>query len=256
MDTQTAIDQAARHLKRARRVLFITGAGISADSGLPTYRGVGGLYNDEATEDGLSIETALSGQMFTLRPDITWKYLAQIADNCRGARPNPAHMAIARLEEALPGGVTVFTQNVDGLHRQAGSTKLIEIHGNLQTLFCPACAFAEAVDDLAGRELPPACPTCGSVLRPDVVLFGEALPEDALQRFAETLEDGVDVLFVIGTTGVFPYIAEPVVWAARAGIPTIEINPVQTRLTPYVDYHLPLGAAEAMSAIERCFNSR
>ena len=254
MDTQTAIDQAARHLARARRVLFITGAGISADSGLPTYRGVGGLYNDEATEDGLPIETALSGQMFTLRPDITWKYLAQIADNCRGARPNSAHLAIARLEKALPGGVTVFTQNVDGLHRQAGSTKLIEIHGNLQTLICPACAFAEAVADLAGRELPPACPACGGVLRPDVVLFGEALPEDALQRFAETLEEGVDALFVIGTTGVFPYIAEPVVWAARAGIPTIEINPLQTRLTPHVDYHLPLGAAEAMSAIEHCFN--
>lgn len=250
MDTQTIIEQIARHLDHARRVLFITGAGISADSGLPTYRGVGGLYNDDATEEGLPIETALSGQMFALRPDITWKYLAQIADNCRGARPNPAHLAIARMEESLPDGVTVFTQNVDGLHRLAGSRRLIEIHGNLQTLICPACGFTEAVDDLAGRELPPACPACGGVLRPDVVLFGEALPEGALQRFAETLAEGVDALFVIGTTGVFPYIAEPVVWASRAGIPTIEINPQQTRLTPHVDYHVPLGAAAAMSAIE------
>ncbi len=256
MNTQTIIEKIARHLNRARRVLFITGAGISADSGLPTYRGVGGLYNDDATEDGLPIETALSGHMFAQRPDITWKYLAQIADNCRGARPNPAHLAIARLEEALPGGVTVFTQNVDGLHRLAGSSRLIEIHGNLQTLICPACGFTEAVDDLAGRQLPPACPACGGVLRPDVVLFGEALPEDALQRFADTLEEGVDALFVIGTTGVFPYIAEPVVWAARAGIPTIEINPQQTRLTPYVDHHLPLGAATAMSAIESLHRRR
>lgn len=251
MDIHTTLDQAARHLGRARRVLFITGAGISADSGLPTYRGVGGLYNDEATEDGLPIETALSGQMFALRPDITWKYLAQIADNCRGARPNAAHRAIARLEERLPSGVTVFTQNVDGLHRLAGSSKLIEIHGNLQTLICPDCGFEEAVDDLAGRELPPRCPACGGVLRPDVVLFGEALPELAMDRFVETLEEGLDALFVIGTSGVFPYIAEPVVWAAEAGIPTIEINPLQTRLTPHVALHLPLGAAEAMSAIER-----
>lgn len=251
MDIHTTLDQAARHLGRARRVLFITGAGISADSGLPTYRGVGGLYNDEATEDGLPIETALSGQMFALRPDITWKYLAQIADNCRGARPNAAHLAIARLEKRLPSGVTVFTQNVDGLHRLAGSSNLIEIHGNLQTLICPDCGFEEAGDDLAGRELPPRCPACGGVLRPDVVLFGEALPELAMDRFVETLEQGLDALFVIGTSGVFPYIAEPVVWAAEAGIPTIEINPLQTRLTPHVALHLPLGAAEAMSAIER-----
>jgi NAD-dependent deacetylase len=251
MDIQTTIDQAARHLSRARRVLFITGAGISADSGLPTYRGVGGLYNDEATEDGLPIETALSGQMFALRPDLTWKYLAQIADNCRGARPNAAHRAIARLEEHLPGGVTVFTQNVDGLHRLAGSPNLIEIHGNLQTLICPACGFEEAVDDLAGRELPPRCPACGGVLRPDVVLFGEALPELAMERFVDALEAGVDAVFVIGTSGVFPYIAEPVVWASQFGIPTIEINPQQTRLTQHVTHHLPLGAAEAMRAIER-----
>lgn len=250
MNIQSTIEQIAEHLETARHVLFITGAGISADSGLPTYRGVGGLYNDEATEDGLPIETALSGQMFALRPDITWKYLAQIADNCRGARPNAAHLAIARLNEALPGGVTVFTQNVDGLHRQAGSSNLIEIHGNLQTLICPACGFKEAVDDLAGRELPPRCPACSGVLRPDVVLFGEALPERAMERFVEALEQGVDAVFVIGTSGVFPYIAEPVVWAAQFGIPTIEINPLQTHLTPHVTYHLPLGAAEAMSAIE------
>ena len=86
MDTRTAIEHIARHLARSRRVLFITGAGISADSGLPTYRGVGGLYNDEATEDGLPIETALSGAVFSVRPDITWKYLAQIAHNCRIGR--------------------------------------------------------------------------------------------------------------------------------------------------------------------------
>lgn len=248
MDTPAAIERIARHLARSRRVLFITGAGISADSGLPTYRGVGGLYNDEETEDGLPIETALSGSMFSVRPEITWKYLARIAHHCRDALPNPAHRAIASLEAKVPD-TFVFTQNIDGLHRKAGSTKLIEIHGNLQTLVCARCDFHEPVDDLGRHELPPRCPKCGGTLRPDVVLFGEALPEAAMARFIGALERGVDMVFTIGTSAVFPYIAEPVVWAARVGIPTVEINPAQTRLTPHVAYHLPLGAAAAMTEI-------
>jgi len=245
---ENALADIALRLARAERVLFITGAGISADSGLPTYRGVGGLYNGEHTEDGLAIEDALSGEVFALRPDITWKYLAQIEENCRGALPNPAHLAIAELERRLDR-VTVFTQNVDGLHRKAGSSDVIEIHGNLQELFCTACDFAETVDHLAGHEMPPRCPRCGSVLRPNVVLFGEALPEAAMERFLDALDAGFDMVFTIGTSGVFPYIAEPVVWAAQSGIPTVEINPLQTRLSPIVDYHLPLGAAVAMQAL-------
>ncbi|MCB4361018.1 NAD-dependent deacylase [Quatrionicoccus australiensis] len=245
---ENALDDIALRQARAERVLFITGAGISADSGLPTYRGVGGLYNGEHTEDGLAIEDALSGEVFALRPDITWKYLAQIEENCRAAQPNAAHLAIAELERRL-ARVTVFTQNVDGLHRKAGSRDVIEIHGNLQGLLCTACDFAETVDHLAGHAMPPRCPRCGSVLRPNVVLFGEALPEAAMERFLDALDAGFDMVFTIGTSGVFPYIAEPVVWAAQSGIPTVEINPLQTRLSQLVDYHLPLGAAAALQAI-------
>lgn len=247
-DIEIALDAVAHGLAQADRVLFITGAGISADSGLPTYRGVSGLYNGEHTEDGLSIEDALSGEVFARRPDITWKYLAQIEHTCRGAQPNAAHLAIAELEQTL-SRVTVFTQNVDGLHRQAGSNEVIEIHGNLQDLVCTGCAFSELVDDLSGHQLPPLCPACGSVLRPKIVLFGEALPEAAMDRFLAALDEGFDMVFVIGTSGVFPYIAEPVVWAAQSGIPTVEINPLPTRLSGVVDYHLPLGAARAMTAI-------
>lgn len=242
------LDAVADRLERARRVLFITGAGISADSGLPTYRGVGGLYNDAHTEDGMAIEEALSGDVLRTRPDITWKYIAQIEETCRGACPNAAHLAIAGLERRLEH-VTVFTQNIDGLHRQAGSSDLIEIHGNLQALNCMRCDFSEGVEDFDGRNLPPHCPVCGGILRPNVVLFGESLPEEAMDRFLNALDEGFDMVFTIGTSGAFPYIAEPVLWAAHNGIPTVEINPQETRLSGLVDFHLKLGAAAAMTGL-------
>ncbi|MEY2632107.1 MAG: hypothetical protein RIR00_761 [Pseudomonadota bacterium] len=242
-----ALDAVAADLQQARRLLFITGAGISADSGLPTYRGVGGLYNGVTTAEGFRIEDALSGDMLRLRPDLTWKYLAQIEETCRGAQPNAAHRAIAQLQAQRD--VTVLTQNVDGLHRQAGSRDLIEIHGNLQVLDCTCCAFSEEVRDLAGRSLPPRCPECDGLLRPRVVLFGEALPEAALDRLYTVLESGVDMVFSIGTSSIFPYIVQPVVWAARSGITTVEINPARTPLSDIVSHYLPLGAAAAMTAL-------
>lgn len=246
--TADILDAVADHLMRARRALFITGAGISADSGLPTYRGVGGLYNRERTADGLRIEEALSGEVFALRPDITWKYLIQIEENCRGARPNAAHRAIALLERRL-ARVMVYTQNVDGLHRQAGSRDIIEIHGNLQQLMCTACPHEEVANGLEGREIPPRCPDCGGILRPKVVLFGEELPSDALDRFIDAFHEGFDIVFSIGTSSIFPYIVQPVIMAATSGIPTVEINPARTPLSDLVDYDVPLGAAQAMTGI-------
>ena len=234
----------ASTLKEAKRVLFITGAGISADSGLPTYRGVGGLYNGEATEDGLEIEEALSGECLAVRPDITWKYLTQIEHNCHGVKPNAAHDAIAALERTHQ--VVVLTQNIDGLHGQAGTTNLIEIHGTLDRRYCMRCGQPAS---LADRAVPPHCGQCGGVVRPAVVLFGEQLPSLAIERLYEELDAGFDMMFVIGTTAVFPYIAEPVLSAARKGIPTVEINPAGTRLSSYVTYHLPVGAVQAMTTI-------
>ncbi len=243
-----AIDEVARHLGQARRALFITGAGISADSGLPTYRGVGGLYDSELAAEGLRIEEALSGEVFALHPEITWKYLIQIEENCRGARPNAAHRVIALLEHRLEK-VMVFTQNVDGLHRAAGSSDIVEIHGNLQTLACTGCLYEEATGDMGGREIPPLCPACGGVLRPKVVLFGEALPEDELDRFIDAFQEGFDIVFSIGTSSIFPYIVQPMIFAATSGIPTVEINPDHTQLSDIVDFYLPMGAAEAMTRI-------
>lgn len=245
---EAKLAQAAALLRGARRVLFITGAGISADSGLPTYRGVSGLYNGELTEDGLHIEEALSGGCFAERPEITWKYLSQIERNCRDARPNAAHRTIVEAERRGIDCV-VLTQNVDGLHRQAGSRRLIEIHGTLAPLVCPACGseHPDVLPEALGS--PPRCIDCAAVVRPPIVLFGEALPLAAVEALQDELAEGFELVVVIGTTAVFPYIVEPVVYALRAGIPVVEINPAQTQLSPHVDIHLPLGAAEALRAI-------
>ncbi|MDR1461806.1 MAG: NAD-dependent protein deacylase, partial [Azoarcus sp.] len=126
--SDTVLDDIADSLRRAERPLFITGAGISADSGLPTYRGIGGLYNDRQAEEGISIEEALSGHMLAHRPELTWRYIGQIERNCRDAEPSAAHRLIAALEAEKPG-TWVLTQNIDSLHRTAGSKNLIEIHG-------------------------------------------------------------------------------------------------------------------------------
>ena len=248
MPHQETIEAVAAVLGRARRVLFITGAGISADSGLPTYRGVGGLYNDADTDEGIPIETALSGGMFRVRPEITWKHLSHIEQNCRGAEPNGAHRAIAELER-LGKEVLVFTQNVDGLHRAAGSSAVLEIHGNIHDLYCTACDYEEVVPDLAGREIPPACPECDGLMRPNVILFDEALPQDVLERFWDEVEEGFDAVVTIGTSGSFPYILEPFKWFHQVGVPTVEINPLVTRMTPHARFHLPLGAASGMEAV-------
>ncbi len=248
-DMEKQIREIAEKLRTSRRVLFITGAGVSADSGLPTYRGVGGLYNSGETEEGLAIEEALSGDCFAVRPDITWKYLSQIQHNCHAVQPNAAHRAIAGMERRHK--VVVLTQNIDGLHLKAGSTDVIEIHGTLEECCCSECGkdATPSVITLPG-ELP-LCAECGGVVRPKVVLFGESLPQQAIERLHAALDAGFDMVFVIGTTAVFPYIAEPVVMAVRSGVPTVEINPARTRLSDHVDYYLPCGAAEAMTAIQQ-----
>jgi len=115
---QDKIKRITNLLKGAKSVLFITGAGISADSGLPTYRGISGLYNDTVTEDGISIEMALAGETLETKPHITWKYLARIEEKCRGAKPNRAHEIIKEMERHFER-VSVFTQNIDGLHHRA-----------------------------------------------------------------------------------------------------------------------------------------
>lgn len=245
--------QVAALLTRAEHILFITGAGISADSGLPTYRGIGGLYNDEHTEEGIPIETALSGQMLLSRPEITWKYLWQIGSACQNATFNRGHEVIAEIERQKPD-TWVMTQNVDGFHHAAGSRNLIEMHGRASELFCLRCNNSFIAEELiAGYRgevsLPPQCPHCDGLIRPKVVLFGEMLPQNVLQLYYDKATVDRDLVVMIGTTGVFPYIAQPAVVAKATGIPVIEINPARTRLTPITDHHIAEPAAVALDSL-------
>ncbi|MCB9076594.1 MAG: NAD-dependent protein deacylase [Anaerolineaceae bacterium] len=255
--TEKTIKSIAEVIDQAEHILFITGAGISADSGLPTYRGVGGLYEDEFTAEGISIEMALSAYMFTRRPDITWKYLWQIGSACHGASFNRAHEIIALIQQRKPNSV-VLTQNIDGLHRAAGTTNLIEVHGHAFDLYCTRCrANFSAADVIANYEvkpsLPPLCPRCDGMIRPDVVLFGEQLPDGAVSAMMGLAFQPIDLVIAIGTSSSFPYILKPLIDARYRGAPTVEINPADTHVSDIVTYRLKLRAAEAMEKIWRYF---
>jgi NAD-dependent deacetylase len=250
MDDAALATQAAsvrEQLAGKRRLLFITGAGLSAESGLPTYRGVGGLYVDAHTEHGMPIERALSGPVFRRRPDITWQHIAQIERAVRGAQPSAAHRLIAALESRFE--VVVLTQNVDGLHRAAGSSDIIDIHGDCHELSCTRCSFHETRLTYEGLSLPPHCPRCSAIVRPDVVLFEEMLPTDKLERLMRELERGFDAYFSVGTSSLFPYISQPMVEAARHGRLSVEINPEHTPVSELAAFRFPCSAGSALSAI-------
>lgn len=237
------ITAVARLLSQASSLLIITGAGVSAESGLPTYRGLGGLYEGKHTEHGIPIEVALSGSMFTSRPEVTLGYLGAVEVACRSAAPAASHRMIAALERRV-ARTWVLTQNIDGLHRAAGSQNVIEIHGNIHRSRCMTCGHREPV---ALATSP--CPRCGRPLRPDVVLFEEALPKDAVSTLERELRRGFDVFMVIGTTAVFPYIVAPIMRAARERVPTVEINPDETDLSHFVAYRFAAKAGPTLEAI-------
>jgi len=242
------IAEVAALLKKARSALFITGAGLSADSDLPTYRGVGGLYEGSETEDGMPIEEALSGRMLAIRPELVWRHISQIEAACRGARPNRGHEVIAALEQRLPR-VWTLTQNVDGFHRRAGSRNLIEVHGHIHTMLCTGCEGRFEIEGFHQIDIPPKCGECGAVVRPDVVLFGETLPFRAVAMMRHIGQEGFDIVFSVGTSSLFQYIVDPVLEAKRWGVPTVEINPGPTDLSQMVDYKFAARAAEALDAI-------
>ena len=244
-DDVRAIDQTVQVMGRARRLLFITGAGISAESGLPTYRGRDGLYRaHQETAHHLPIEEALSGVMLQVRPEITWHYLLELEKTTRHAAPNRGHRVIAEMDEYFDA-VWVLTQNVDGLHHRAGSRNIVDLHGNLHELQCMRCGARTTTPDYAGLPIPPRCDDCGGIIRPSVVLFGEDLSPDKLTRLWREMARGFDVIFTVGTSSLFEYIIEPIRMGQARGVPTVEINPEMTTVSSIVDYKIR-GAAGAV----------
>jgi NAD-dependent deacetylase len=216
-------DRLVAALRRATRVSVLTGAGISAESGIPTFRGAGGLW------EGHRIEEVATPEAFHADPVKVWRFYEARRRAARAAAPNPGHAALAAMEARFPRFL-LATQNVDGLHRRAGSRRLVELHGSIERRYCVSCRRAE--DDLEPIEtLPPTCGSCGGMMRPDIVWFGEPLPVDAWDD-AQTAARESEVYLVVGTSAeVYPAAGLALV-AADAGAAVFEINPAQTSLSP------------------------
>ena len=217
-------------LAAANKVAVLTGSGVSAESGVPTFRDAQtGMWERYRAEDLATPEA------FLRNPRLVWEWYEWRRNLVRQAQPNACHYALARLESHLPQ-FTLITQNVDGLHQRAGSQNVIELHGNITRNKC----FFEnrVVDQWADSEgISPACPHCGGPLRPDVVWFGEALPIRALELAWQATQD-CELFFSIGTSGiVYPAASLPFL-ALERGIPVIEINPNETPLTERATYVL------------------
>ncbi len=215
------IKRAADIIANSKKLLVFTGAGISAESGIPTFRGQDGLWENYRVEDVATPEA------FLRNPRLVWKFYSERRRKALSVKPNAAHYAVARLEK-LFDDFLVVTQNVDDLHRKAGNKKLIEIHGNLFREKCTACAFIRNSE--SSYEEPPLCPDCGAMLRPDVVWFGEPLPEKEINEAFDFAEEA-DTVIVIGTSAiVFPAAQLPFIVYNHGG-KVIEVNLEPTPVT-------------------------
>ncbi len=239
---QESVEKASRLVAGSRYVVAMVGAGMSAESGIPTYRGPGGLWTRIGEPDPRSY------QAFVADPKGWWERTldreqnpeqperAHMREAMANARPNPGHYALVALErmEILKH---IITQNVDNLHREAGSTGLSEIHGNRTLLRCMDCSLRLRREEVQIVEVPPLCPECGGVIKSDGVMFGEPIPQDVLERcFRET--ELCDCMLVLGTSGtVYPAAGFPLE-AQRRGAPIIEINVNRTPLTEITDVSL------------------
>jgi len=210
-----SLEAARAHLAGAQSIVALTGAGISAESGVPTFRGAGGLWRNHRPEDLATPEA------FHADPRLVWEWYAWRRERIAQARPNPGHDALAALERRIPA-FTLITQNVDGLHALAGSRDILEIHGSLWRTRCLDCRTVREDRTPDFDRIPPLCP-CGSLLRPDVVWFGESLPEDLVRRSLSAIE-GCDLMLVVGTSGVVQQAASFADTAFARGVPVVEIN--------------------------------
>jgi len=235
-DLDRVVRAAAQTLNRANRVAVLTGAGVSAESGVPTFRAADGLW------EGHRIEDVASPDAFIRDPRLVWQFYNGRRANVGRVQPNPGHMALAQLERRFSGGFTLVTQNVDGLHQLAGNGNVLEVHGSLRRTRCTECGAVRdrGLDPLADL---PTCELCAGLLRPDIVWFGEMLPTMVWERAVEAAET-CDVFLVVGTSAVVHPAAGLINLARRAGwisgqkTTVIEFNLTQTVASDAADIGL------------------
>jgi NAD-dependent deacetylase len=250
MERLSLPSELVERLRSVRSVGVITGAGVSAESGIQTYRGKGGIYDDP--EEGEQTVEAVSGPTLRADPDRTWRAISRMVRMAGEARPNRGHISLAAIENKVERFV-LLTQNVDGLHQLAGSRNVIDIHGNIFETKCMSCGEGGRLerDAVVQFDSAPRCTSCSGTIRPDVVLFEEMLPVDKVDRIRLEFAHSIpDLVMAVGTTALFPYITQPVLIAGQAGKLTVEINPETTMLSNYVDYSLRGPAGSYLPLIE------
>jgi len=230
------IEAARAAVRAAKAVVVLTGAGVSAESGIPTFRSNGGFWRTRRFED------LATPQGFARDPKLVWEWYEERRRSIAAARPNAGHEALAALERRL-ARFTLITQNVDGLHERAGSKNIVKLHGDIWVLRCTVCG-RERTDREPIAELPPHC-ACGGMQRPGVVWFGETLPEGAMERAAEAVGHA-DVVIVAGTSArVYPA-AGLIPMAMDRGATVIEVNPEATDFSGEVTFALRGPSAEIL----------
>jgi NAD-dependent deacetylase len=221
-----------------QRVVALTGAGVSAESGVPTFRSETGLWRRYRPEE------LATPRAFARDPKLVWEWYDWRRGLIAECRPNPAHNALAGIESRLPN-FTLVTQNVDGLHRLAGSRRVLELHGDIWRMRCTRQGTTLVDRTTPLPEIPPRCAECGALLRPDVVWFGESLPGDVLEA-AFAVSAACDVMLVVGTSAVVQPAASLPLIAKQNGAALVEINPQPTPLSDYADLVLRQPAAHAL----------
>ncbi|TGL56008.1 NAD-dependent deacylase [Leptospira kemamanensis] len=229
-------------IRNAERIVFLTGAGISSESGIPTFRGEGGLWKNFRAED-LATPSA-----FQKNPELVWEWYDWRRGICKNAKPNLGHITIAKWQNKS-NGVFLITQNVDGLHPRSGSKSIIELHGNIFRVRCINCsAKYHLEEDGLETEGLKFCKQCESLLRPDIVWFGEEYDQSLLTKSWEVCKQS-QVVFVIGTSANVSVPAQLALTAIRNGAIGIEINPESTSLTPSMKHHFGGKSGEVLPKI-------
>ncbi len=230
-----------RRIAEATSVFVLTGAGVSAESGVPTFRGGGG----SAVWKGLPFDVISSAEMVERDLPAVWEWFDYRRSLLASLSPNPAHHAIAEWQRKFPT-LTLATQNINGLHQQAGSTNVVELHGSIWRARCVTCDARHIIERSGHR--PEGCHECGDHLRPDVVLFGEMLPVGAFERAAAVAAE-CDLCFVVGTSAlVYPAAGLPEI-AKSSGAYVCEVNPERTPLSPLCDEVITGKAGEVLPLI-------